>query len=210
MRSRLVLPLLLVAGGALVSTAGDWFPHTVKARRWCCLPKYDYSHRRVSLPRSGTTSTAILWPRGAVVLSAAGGRNSIPGRIYQLQQSGIQNDHCLLSDVAVTLFENGDWIVSCRAVQNPELVEPDQQPVFERFKRNRFMISVRGLGAFPLTEPTPDGVLAKPMLFNIELPDEWMERGEVRTIRRQQPHGDKNVQRYFNDIDRIEVELRYE
>jgi hypothetical protein len=163
----------------------------------------------MSAPVIGRTLSAVSVEPGVVVRNMRGAASRVPAKVYQLDKATILNDHCQLSNVSVTLLENGDWDVTFRAQQNPNLVEPKVRPVYERFRRNRFRIVVRGLGEFPLRDPAEVPVLAKPVYCELLIPDFWMERGEVRTIR-QSGQNCEMVRRYFDHVDRMEVELRYE
>ena len=129
--------------------------------------------------------------------------------LYQLDRARIQINHCEISDVAIQLYDDGQWVLSLRADQNrrPEDGGPDGYNPFLHIRRNEFFIRLRCLGAYdhpPMTEVVTNG---KPVLADLQPYAFWVENGEPRYVRQ---HGnDPLVAEHFADIDRVEIEFFY-
>ena len=185
---------------AAVALAGDWLKRT-EARRRTGLPGYDYRGSPASNPVSEVSFISIP-------LSYEKESESVRCKIFQLSKEHLQHDHCRLSHVVLTIFENGNWKLSFRAEQNPSFVEELRRPEFERFDRNRFCIAVHGEGAFEVLEEPGLEVTGKPQLFDIWLQPLIVEKRQERRLNYKGTSDD--VREYFSLIDRIEVELRYQ
>src|SRR5262249_33729242 len=144
------------------------------------LPVHDYvpyQGLEVSRPAALVSQSGVLIEQVPGVANGA----TLPGpraRFYQLDQARLQLEHCFLSRVALTLHDNGDWILSLRADQNPWMTGPRtvvstpeqergavsalQPPIADtgrqtsQLRRNLFIVAVRAYGAYPLKERQPE------------------------------------------------------
>jgi hypothetical protein len=140
--------------------------------------------------------------------------------MYQLPVARLQADHCFLSRVGVALHDDGSYQLSFRADQNPRpgpdspLVATDfsEEPRLTRqtaqLKRNLFLVRVRGYtgsGGVSGERPGPD--LGRPAVWELPVDPFWVQNGE--------PYPgfvsgrSEMVRRYFEYIDRVEVEFTY-
>jgi len=154
-----------------------------------------------------------------------------PGRpyaYYQLSTSRLGVEQCSISRVALAIWPSGDWILSLRADQNPgaatRVVEilpgasvSSNAPVIlpgstgpskvtTYIKRNLFSIHVRGLAAYDVPDD-PDQTPGHPVLFELA-PDPFWVRNGIPVFPRFQGNR-QEIATFFQDIDRIEVELSY-
>ena len=140
-------------------------------------------------------------------------------QVYQLRETRLQVEHCFLSRVALAFQEDGTYQISFRADQNPqpgndtasplrpgETVQTLQQTT--PLKRNLFIVKVRGYANFPDTTADRQNLSnGKPVLLEFKPIEVWVQRG--------QPYSgfvsdrSESVKRYFEYIDRIEVEFTY-
>lgn len=129
--------------------------------------------------------------------------------LYQLDQAGLQINHCEVSQVAIQLYDDGQWVLSLRADQNrrPEEDELAEYNPRLHVKRNKFVIRMRCLGAFQ--HPPMEGVptTGKPVVVDLNPCSFWVENGQPRYVRH---HGfDPLVHEHFDDVDRVEIEFFY-
>lgn len=206
----------------------------------CCpgLPGYDYQFGTVappvvtvSLPEVTVEGrppfTPGVPPDGLTIVPAPVVRGRV--KYFQLGQARIENNHCFLSQVAVTLHESGAWTLSLRADQNPWMTGPRHEvstPVQLRgavsalqppipplvletnsLKRNLFMVKVRCYGAYRLREAVPTATTGKPVLFELPPAIFWVQRGVPYDFWNQQPL--PAVSQNFDLIDRVEIEFSY-
>jgi hypothetical protein len=129
-------------------------------------------------------------------------------KVYQLSVPEVRVDHCQLTQVAITIAEDGTYLVNCVAEHNPNLVDDKLRPPFFNFKRNGFHLSFRGVGQAQLKDPPQQRVVGQPQYFEIAPQPFWVEAGQKRTMRWTGRCDD--VDRYFELIDRVDVELRYQ
>ncbi|MCA9163444.1 MAG: hypothetical protein R3C99_09335 [Pirellulaceae bacterium] len=127
--------------------------------------------------------------------------------LYQLERAAISVGHCHISQVALQIHDNGMWILSLRADQNP-LPPPGAVPIYNptlHIKRNLFHVKLRCLGAYrePVAEFVPS--LGKPVLAELSPCPFWVENGQPRFVRTGRV--DPWLQEHFADIDRVEVEF---
>jgi hypothetical protein len=207
----------------------------------CCpgLPYCDYQYGQPLSPPVIAVSLPALTidqrppyspgvaPAGLTVLPSPVIRERI--KVFQLGQMLVPNNHCVLSRVVVTLHENGMWIVSMQAEQNPWMTGPRNEvstPVHLRgavsaiqppipqlpqetngLKRNQFWVCVRCLGVAPLPENPAVIATAKPVLFQLPIAPFWVQRGVPYNFFDQ--HYLPAVRQFFDQVDRVEVEFRY-
>jgi hypothetical protein len=129
--------------------------------------------------------------------------------LYQLDQDKLQIDQCEISQVALQLFDNGQWVLSLRGDQNRRPL-PDQPVPYNprlHIKRNQFVVRLRCLGAVEV-KPIADAPAAgKPVLVALNPVEFWVENGQPRYLRT--GGRDPLVKDYFRDIDRVEIEFFY-
>ncbi len=199
------------------ASAGDLIPYCRAAKVRCSIPNYAYQSQsyHLSPPASAESFSTLLLESTAQPLiecSTAGFQR--PGdtrtvRFWQLSKGALEIDHCAISRVGVSVDDFGHWTVNLRASQDPFFGVKRQAEPAVRFKRNRFVVTVRGYGAAPLRETTTQTNLGKAELFRIEVPDFWVDRSDVvhvREVGRLSPV----EMRTLSLVDRIEVDFRYE
>lgn len=205
---RAAVPLVLGASG--LALGSDLFLGR-PLRRLCYLPNHPYQRARTTNPVSTVSLTAVAAPNVAPLPEqGAAGPVSKTLRVKQFQMNAaeVRVDHCALTRVSVVLVEDGTWIVAATAEQNPNSVDAKEQPRFVELKRNRFHVVVRGVGLSTQAESPQTAVLGKPEYCRLAPTPFWVERGEKQSLR--WPGRDADVQRYFDLIDRVEVDLSYE
>lgn len=128
---------------------------------------------------------------------------------YQLEQSSLKIDQCEISRVGLQLHDGGDWVLSLRADQNRRADDgtlPEFMPQLH-LKRNLFVVRIRGYGNFteaPLAAAVRSG---KPELLDLGPIKFWVENGQPRYLRVGET--DSRIERFFESIDRVEVEFFY-
>jgi len=129
--------------------------------------------------------------------------------LYQLDRAGVRINHCEISEVAIQLYDDGQWVLSLRADQNRRSEDggPDGYNPNLHIKRNEFFIRMRCFGAFDHPAMREVATTGKPVLVNLEPYSFWVENGEPRYIR--QHNWDPLVREHFQDIDRVEIEFYY-
>lgn len=220
----LLASLLLVTG---ISEAG---PRRHYTRSGClpAVPSYSYQYLSFSAPIRAvslaevTVETAQREAIGGAALDGQpvnrGGRERI--RHFSLSQRELRINHCSVSELAVVLHEDGYWTLSLRAVQNPAFIGTPGNKVSRldgaipvngletnQLLRNLFFVRIRGLGAFAHEPSAADVCLGKPVLVSLDAPSFWVQRGQPRSIWVKQVRPD--VAKYFDLIDRVEVEFFY-
>lgn len=182
-------------------------------KEYCHLPNYNYQPVRGTNPVSavsnisiaGVQVTSLPLPANGVITN---GTKILRVKQFQMNDSALRSDHCTLSKISVTLVEDGTWMVNAVAEQNPNSVSSVDQPRFIEFKRNGFHVRVRGVGLSTATDPPEQAVLGKPEYFDWKMPCFWVERGQI--VRQRWNGQDAEAQRFFELVDRVEVDLRYE
>jgi hypothetical protein len=205
------------------------------------LPMRDYQYLTYSQPAIALSQVAVLIEQrqpfqvGVPPAGVPAAGVNVPIvvrerlRFFQLDVAKMQVDHCFLSRVAVTLQENGDWILSLRADQNPWMTggrndvstpihvrgaataiqpaAPKLTKETDYLKRNQFFVSVRCYGAYPLKEGAPPLAPGKPVLFELRPAPFWVQRGRPYDLWVKESLPD--VRQYFDLIDRVEIEFFY-
>lgn len=203
MRFLIVLTAVVLLG---VAANGELPRGKTKPRPVCGIPDYAYSSSSATAKPTTTAATLVRVPAGT-------GRSP---QVYQLAQARMQVDHCYLSRVAVALADDGDYVISFRADQNPMASDDPASPVRKNevlpratlqtshLLRNQFMVVVRG---YSNAGTVSNLAIAKPALVEWKLDPFTVERGKPYS-----GHftGAKDaVKRNFEFIDRIEVEFNY-
>lgn len=209
-------------------------------RPGCCpgLPCYQYQYGTSSPPSVAVSLIYVpidqrpafvpgVPPAGLTVIPAPVVRDRI--KVFQLGQAKIQNDHCFLSRVALTLHESGLWTLSMQADQNPWMTGPRREvstavqlpgavsaltppiPVGGKesngLKRNQFVVRVRCYGSYPIMDVAPGVAPGKPVLFELPTAYFWVQRGIPYDFWAQQTL--PQVSQFFDLVDRVEVEFSY-
>jgi hypothetical protein len=197
----------------------------------CGLPTYDYQSlttsrlvQAVSMPmveirlEQRTRFSPGLPPDGLTTAAPLVLRERV--RYFQLEQSQLKVDHCSLPRFVLVLHEDGYWTLSLRADQNPETegqpfnaVTAPGVPLSDtikqttQLKRNLFSVRVLCHTGFPLDENLPQTGTGKPVLFEVRPEPFWVQRGQPRDVWIKQAQED--VSKYFDLIDRVQVEFSY-
>ena len=208
---------------ASAAEAGELPTHRMRPRPVCGIPNYPY---QVANPNPNPTVTSASLIR--VTAGRAGVPDVIPDSpaigaarspiVFQLTDTRLQLDHCFLSRVAVTVYDDGRYLVNFRADQNPQLVRDIAAPLklgervdtvlqTTQLRRNQFVLHVRGYAMSPLRQNLPGLGLGKPALFDLPITPFTVQRGE--------PYYGKfegrsdAIRRSFELIDRVEVDFTY-
>lgn len=183
------------------------------------IPDYAYTPGPMAKPAVAVLSLVRI-PAGRIAGAEPLPRGTHPAQMYQLPVQRMQADHCYLSRVAVALHDDGAYQLSFRADQNPraggdsplvptEFTEgPRLTEQTAHLKRNLFLVRVRGYagsGGVSGERPGPD--LGRPAVWELAVEPFWVQNGE--------PYPglvsgrSEMVRRYFEYIDRVEVEFTY-
>jgi hypothetical protein len=223
--------LMLVAGAAGVGQHVKQF--RTPANLECEIPPRDYVQALPSFPALAVSKTAILIRGSGTGIIDPDDKNQKLS-FYQLKQATLAVEHCSISRVALAIQSDGLWILSFRADQNgntqndpalvavarprppattsvpkPRPILPGASPVSKytaHIKRNLFKVRVRGYAAFT-TEGTLDGSPGRPVLFQLE-PDSFMVQNGIPIFKKFEDK-DRVIAKYFDSIDRMEIELSY-
>src|SRR5262249_47803259 len=149
-------------------------------------------------------------------------------KLFQLSKPTVALDHCSLSRVALTLHETGEWSLSLRADQNPWMTGPMREvsnpkqlqgvsalrstapnlaKETDSLKRNQFFVKVRCYGSFKLKEELTATSPGKPVLVELPTAMFWVQRGYPYDLMEKKQM--REIARYFDLIDRVEVEFSY-
>ena len=207
-----------VAGLGLIGAAGKRHPDrrakTVPNVR-CDIPAQDYIHGSPSQVGIAFSDPVVLvrtaGPPPAVVPVGA-----VSYAYYQLTRPSITIDQCSISQVVLTTWDNGSWSLDLRADQNPMVSQSNPQilpgstgptKVTSYIRRNLFTVRIRGLGSSsgPLD---PANRIGRPVLFTLEPDPFWVQRG-IPKLPSLQKESDPRVAKFFNQVDRIEVDFSY-
>jgi len=214
------LALIALVGVALAGAvlAGAVRHHT-RPRAATGIPPRDYQFRSRSQPQMRLSKTALLMER-----QARGKMSLVKIRHYQLGQRSVEIGHCSISRVSLQLRDNGRWVVSLRADQNPvpapaaeteagadaetEPMAVDEQRYTEHIHRNRFHVKFRCYGAYREEEDSADETTGKPVLFTLEPKPFWVQKGEPYALWQRGDSDD--VTQYLHLVDRVELEFGIE
>lgn len=218
-------------GMVLCAMGAGWKCHKMHPGCLPGLPCNDYVYGNISPAVSVFSLDAVPFdsrqPYGPGVPAGSPIRDRV--KVFQLSQPQIQNDHCFLRRVALTLEENGEWTLSLRADQNPWMTgplrevsnptpvpgavsalkspEPNLGKETDGLKRNQFFVKVRCYANYPKPVSQAEAVSGKAVLVELPTAMFWVQRGYPYDFwARQSLPG---VSRYFDLIDRVEVEFSY-
>lgn len=201
-----------------------------RIRPRCLLPPYPYPHDKISNPVSIRGLRMIRYrrdgsvaPAGDLVVTSANsaasrGIENVPlssGRrkddvllkTFQMETERLDNDHCRISLLTVTVSSEGDWLMHLVAEQNPEIVEVRLRPEFEKYKRNQFVIDLRPTGLMTINQSEMQSVLAKPEFPSIPVQEFWVSKHQISRIQRQ--GHDSQLLSYFPVLEQLEVHFSY-
>lgn len=195
-----------VAGAAFAGPLG----HCMRPPTRPGVPDRDYQYRTRSPASSAISGTMLRMDQPAKAHRGLAGKQI---RLYQLDRPGLQIDHCAISRVALQLHDDGIWVLSLRADQNrqdePAAAPPpgEQRKATAHIKRNQFVVKLRCYGRYEVKEAEPEASTGKPVLVQIEPERFWVQRGEPRHFVGSGKQED--LTRYFDLIDRVEIEFFY-
>jgi len=205
--TRLGIPAALVAAAAGAAIAG--------VGRYCTrpqcqrgIPSYDYQYGS----RSKTEKTLSYQ---ALPLQQRNEKHEVVKDLkhFQWKQATVRIDHCSISAPSLRLGTNGSWVLNLQADQNPpsdDVAAPAATPegrYTAHLKRNQFVVTLRCYGP-PNSEPTSaDAPLGKPLLCVLGPTAFWVQRGRTQDVCKQGLS--PCVEKYFNMIDRVEIEFYY-
>lgn len=212
---------------------------TTLRRRLKCSPGIatrDYQHRNLSHAVSAISAPAV--PMGSItsrsrraelgLIGEAAGLDPVLGaraKMFQfIDPTSLRIDHCSISRMAAVLDEEGRWVASLRADQNPvvlrerrnlidEVVVDDIRPAVlqtRQILRNRFHVRFAGLAWPEGRSAVGAGAATHPELFEIVLVPFWVQRGEPRRLIYSGAMPPDEGARAYALADRIEVDFAYE
>lgn len=207
----------LAACGVALSTTvlagGGAHTYKIPPKRLCGVPDRPYQGIGGSPPVGALSHSALL-----VAAPLTDPRAALSFKCFQLAQTRLGIDHCVISRVSVTLNSNGEWAVSVLAEQNPRVpldpgrfvVVPDETRLVVKqtshIKRNKFFVRVRCYAPTPLVQPEAEA-FGRPLLLVLEPPPFWVQNGQpVEQLLTGIASG---LPAAFGAIDRVEVELAY-
>jgi hypothetical protein len=182
------------------------------------IPVHDWHSQTSSVKVEARSTQGMLLQRIALPGTKPNAAEPPRLRYFQLDRASLTVDHCTISRVALQMEEDGLWKLTLRAEQNyPEGkplakvvpgVKKQREEVFtDHIKRNQFYVRLRALAANPLPTKLVEAAPGAPVLFQLSPPPFWVERGEPY---HHEVYGNWEwVRRYFNAIDRVEVEFFY-
>lgn len=211
------LVLLVVAASAAVAFG----PRRAVTRPTpaCALPDHNYQFGRRS-PRVSLVSMPVLpiQRNGELVPSV---------KLLQFPRSGLAIDHCSIVDPALQLYDDGTFVLTATAWQNPQFhgpqhpnsgqlapgVEPDgvdrqltrtEVTNFEHLLRNEFFVEV---AVHSLVADSAESDLAAPVLLRIIPKPFFVERGQPYKL--YATGCLSGIRRYFDVIETAELQFHY-
>lgn len=219
----------------LLSGAGlTWSKHRARPNCWCGIPcQYDYQAAKTKPPVRALSASALLKQNVSTAVSTTtmtpiGDVPSDPKvvaaesriKVFQLEQTRLQIDHCAISKVALLLHPDGRWRVSLQGDQNTPFTragqkkeaavriarnEPEKPSL--QILRNEFTVVVRGYSDFGEKRDPKIPAIGKPLMFRLEIPPFWVERGVPQDAA--WDGFTEDVKEYFDRVDRVEVDFTY-
>jgi len=123
---------------------------------------------------------------------------------FALKDQVLRVDHCSVSGVSVALYPDGKYVVRFRADQSG-ITSQNTTQLATPFRRNLFILTVRGIGADPVGETLT--ATTKTGLLQLPIEPFWVNRNE--------PYmgfvegSSDAVKRNYRWIDRVEVDFTY-
>lgn len=179
----------------------------VPARRVCCLKDYGYSTDHLSAPETVTSFPALPQVGVDPTLPVNRPYQSSDYRTFSFTSSELRNDHCRLSNLSFVMSRDGQWVLSFRAEQNPDLVEDVDRPQSLRFVQNRLVVTVRCMSE-DFRDAADSNAVAAPVLVSIPLKGFWLKQRETKHITLS--GSNQSLRHNFHLIKKIAVDLQYE
>jgi hypothetical protein len=138
--------------------------------------------------------------------------------VFQMSDQAMRIDHCSVSRLAVVFYEDGTYVLSFRADQNPQAIDPQTKAILAataaldtkidagQFQRNQFVLRVHGYTAFPVKE-SPQAGATKPAVVDLPIDPFWVKRGEPY-FGNIEGTSDA-VKRNYKLLNRVEAEFTY-
>jgi hypothetical protein len=182
--------------------------------RQCGVPQRDYQH--------GSKAPIVVAVSAIAVPLRADAAATSPEtiRVFQVvDQPTLRNGHCSISRVTVRIHQDRRWSVSCVAEQNVVDDQPlapapsffsgavPPQPYTAHLLRNQFVIRLRGYANYPVVPNDTAVTAGPPMMFLLEPPPFWVQRGQPRIWSYDGVNAD--VGEFFLLAQRVEVEFSY-
>ena len=123
---------------------------------------------------------------------------------FTVRDQELRVDHCSVSGISVVLYPDGQYAVRFRADQNAA-TRADSVQLANPFRRNLFLLTVRGYAADPLGETRI--AATKAAVLQIPIEPFWVNRGE--------PYSgfvegtSEAVKRNYRWVDRVDVDFSY-
>jgi hypothetical protein len=216
---------------AAAAMGPEWRTDKERPRALCSIPGYDYRDAsRYSRIETSKSFTATLSPATTTTGKATDPRISPALRTFTQTTTALTVDHCTMSRISVTLFDDGGYTVSFRAEQNASFTQkpqqgagghvvsnlgavprdkPDQLLNTGHLRRNEFNVRLRFYGAPPATTTgKSDAIVPGPVLMTLDLNPFMVQRGEPVEYFHA-AGGNPGVRILFNLVERVEVDLRY-
>jgi hypothetical protein len=233
--------ITISAAGLTVAFAARADERVTLHRRLKCSPGIatrDYQHRNLSQTISAISALAVpmgsFTPRSRLVeLGLVGGvvDGATPpplgarAKMFQfVDPTSLRIDHCSISHMAAVLDEEGRWVASLRADQNPIVVRDRRNLVdgvvvddirrsvlqTRQILRNRFHVRIAGY-SWPEGQNVVDADAAThPEIFEIVLTPFWVQRGEPRRLLCSGAMPPAEAARAYALVDRIGIDFAYE
>lgn len=126
-------------------------------------------------------------------------------KLFQWRQRTFQIDQCSVSNVALQLDRDGNWIVNLRADQNRvPTIDPKPYNPTLHIKRNEFAVVFRCYGDMAAATTEISMATGKPVVAVIKVKKFWVENGEPKLLVDCGRNG--WVKEHFDLIDRVEME----
>ena len=220
--------LYFVAAAVVTVIAAGPHRGATRPSTYCSLPNHDYQYRDFSQPVRSVSAVGILvrdpLPTAGMTeldrerLRRTGDAVALRAvKAFQfVERPRLQVDHCSISQISVNLHEDGDWIISLRADQNPiQLVPPavdrdvtTSEEIYkftDHLKRNLFKVQLR---CYARTGGVPaDSAVGKPVVIPLDVAPFWVQRQQPRWF--VDMGNDARIRQYFDIIDHVEIEFTY-
>ena len=184
------------------------------------IPTAEYQHgqRTASVVAMSNPSVSItLQPQNAIggtFQSTSASTVLVPapqkvfvGKLFQWKDPKLAIGHCTVSEMALQMFEDGRWVLSMRADQNPlsaDSLNGQHNPTLH-IKRNRFSIKVAGFAGQNSSVSGLPTKVGLPSVVQLQQQEFWVERREPRYVRIEGKCAISNAG--FQNLDRVQLEF---
>jgi hypothetical protein len=153
----------LAIGAGIVSADGVRHYH-VKPQRLCGVPPAEYQPPRpppVVVPVVAVSSVGyVLTPpltqaslKEAMSLQVPGKATKSPRiKVFQFTLSSLQIDHCSISRLCLTVYDNGFWRFSCQGDQNPIVETATALTTVQRSATTKELLPTSGRPPLPVAQ----------------------------------------------------------